>query len=389
MKQRKYVLLTKVIGMSFVVCHLFFSLGVSASEKTILLGPKTIGPGWKDNILLEARHFEQAKAGDVVTVYNDNAKRTAQAAFQDPATWQGVAPEYGCFSVGGPFRMVLTDDILAKVRERGVFIGGHDYRILRATLTPAEAFVETIVWRGPAVQMKADWSASAEIPGSSFKNLKEGDGLRLHVSRVETGAAAKIMDFTWNALEPATDGLPVGTDGCTYYINDDAPLLKLRLAGTGDNVAMRIGGKGYRLDKIGIVTCTAERSEDLSQAQRAPREYVLQPGELFHGEKTFPNDWSGNLRLTAEPFQECTDNDVIVVSYDLLPDCPNPQMSFRENRGDWQDLSGTPEPQWQRLDGTDVVLTFDEQSLDKVKTKGMVITGLGFVLKRIELISAQ
>lgn len=366
-------------------------LCVNADERTILLGPKTIGPGWKDNILVEARHFEKAKAGDVVTVYNDNAKRTAQAAFQDPKDWQGVASEYGCFNVGGPFRMTLTDDILLKVRERGFYIGGHDYRILRVTLTPGEEFRETIVWRGPAKQMKSDWSESAELPASCFKTLKVGDGLVLHASKVKEGAAAKIMDFTWNVLESVTDGLPVGPTGCTYYINDDAPLLKLQLAGTGSNTAMRIGGKDYRLDKVGIVQFVGKRDEDLTDVQRAPKEYKLEPGELFHGEKTFPHDWSGNLRLTAEPFQECTENDVLILS---LTPIPSPKgegsvISFRENKGKWLDLSGSAEPQWQKIDGTDVVLTFDEQSLDKVKTSGLVITGKGFVLTRIELITAQ
>ena len=362
-----------------------------AVERTILLGPKTIGAGWKDNILLEGRHFVQAKAGDVVTVYNDQAKRNAQGAFQDPKDWQGVSPEYGCFNVAGPFRMVLTDDIIQKIRERGVFIGGHDYRILRVTLTPGEEFVETIVWKGPSVQMKSDWSVSAEIPGRCFKTLKEGDGLRLHVSKVENGAAAKLMDFTWNVLEKATDGIPVGQDGCTYYINDNAPLIKLQLAGTGDHVELRVVGTGYRLDKIGIVQFIGQRSEDLTGVQRAPKEYVLQPGELYHGEKTFPNDWSGNLRLTAEPFQECTVNDVLILHYELLPKTEGvtPQMSFRENRGKWYDITGAQEPVWYSLDGNDVVLTFDEVSLDKVKTSGLVVTGLGFILTRIELISAQ
>lgn len=371
--------------------YLFTFSPLNATERTILLGPKTIGAGWKDNILLEGRHFSQAKAGDVVTVYHDQAKGRAQGAFQDPKDWQGVAPEYGCFNVAGPFRMVLTDDILNKVRERGVYIGGHDYRILRVTLSDAADYRETIVWKGPAVQMKPDWSASAELPGSCFKTLQEGDGLHLHVSRVESGAAAKLMDFTWNPLERATDGLPVGQNGCTYYINDRGPLLKLGLAGTGDNVAMRIGGKGYRLDKVGIVQFVGERSEDLTGVQRAPKEYQLQPGELFHGEKTYPNDWSANLRLTAEPFQECTENDVVIVHYELLPreDGVTPQMSFRENKGKWYDISGTQEPNWYTLDGNDVVLTFDETSLDKVKTKGLVITGRGFVLTKIELISAQ
>ena len=364
---------------------------VSAVERTILLGPKTIGAGWKDNILVESRHFAEAKAGDVLTVYNDNAKGRAQAAFQDPKDWQGVAPEYGCFNVAGPFRMVLTDDILNKIRERGFYIGGHDYRILRVTLSAASDYQETIVWKGPSVQMKSDWSASAEIPGSCFKTLQMGDGLHLYASKVEAGAAAKLMDFTWNVLERATDGLPVGQNGCTYYINDRGPLLKLGLAGTGNNTAMRVGGKGYRLDKIGIVQFVGQRSEDLTGVQRAPKEYVLQPGELFHGEKTFTNDWSVNHRLTAEPFQECTENDVVILHYQLLPkqDGVTPQMSFRENKGKWYDISGAKEPQWQQLDGTDVVLTFDEVSLDKVKTNGLVITGLGFVLTRIELVTAN
>lgn len=368
-------------------CILHSASFIYATERTILIGPKTIGPGWKDNILLESRHFQHAQAGDVLTVYTDLAKRTAQGAFQDPQTWQGVAPEYGCFNVKGPFRMTLTDDILSKVRERGCIIGGHDYRILRVTLTPGDEFTETIVWHGPALQMKPDWSASAELPGKCLRSLQVGDALRLHVTKVQEGAAAKLMDFTWNALEPATDGIPVGSNGCTYYINDDVPLLKLQLSGMDDHTAMRIGGTGFRLEKVGIVKCTASVSDDLSQAQHAPKEYKLQPGELFHGEKSFPDDWSGNLRLTAEPFQECTENDVIVVSYDVTGETP--QMSFRENKGKWSDITGAEDPIWYALDGQDVVLTFDDVSLDRVKTSGLVVTGRGFLLKRIMLISAQ
>jgi hypothetical protein len=391
-----------------------------ADERTILLGPKTIGPGWKDHILLEARHFVKAQPGDIITVYNDEAKRTAQGAFQNPENWQGIAPEYGCFNVGGPFRMKLSGEILAKLREHGCYIGGHDYRILRVTLTPGSEFVEKIVWHGPSKQMKNDWSVSAELPASCFKNLKLGDGLVLHTSRVEEGAAAKIMDFTWNVLEPSTDGIPVGSNGCTYYINDDTPLLKLQLAGKGDHVAMRIGGKGYRLDKVGIVSFVGRRNEDLTDAQRAPKEYKLEPGELFHGEKVFPNDWSGNLRLTAEPFQECTENDVLIIHYSLTPSPSlggegseytqdgkteekvttplSPErgaggealMSFRENKGKWHDITGAKEPVWYKLDGNDVVLTFDNpELLDHLKTSGLVVTGLGFTLTRIELISTQ
>ena len=50
-----------------------WSLVALSLERTILLGPKTIGKAWKDNILIEPRHFASAKAGDVLTVYNDHA----------------------------------------------------------------------------------------------------------------------------------------------------------------------------------------------------------------------------------------------------------------------------------------------------------------------------
>lgn len=390
MKRNKYIL--------FLLAFLALPCGegcggvLLATERTILLGPKTIGKAWKDNIVLEPRHFAEVQSGDVLTVYNDRAKGTAQGAFQNPQTWQGVAPEYGYFGINGPFRMTMTEDILRIAHTHGIAIGGHDYRILRVTVSDSADYRETIVWSGPAVVMKSDWSASAEIEGRCFATLQEGDGLRLHVSKVQEGAAAKLMDFTWNALDPSVDGMPVGENGITWYIHDRAPLLKLQLAGTGSNTAMRVGGKGYRLDQIGIVQFVGEVSEDLSSAQRAPKEYTLQPGELFHGEKYFPADWSGNLTINAAPFQKCTENDVLLISYRLDPAAKaagvTPQLSLRNTRT-WGELTGTAEPVWYPLDGNDVVYLFDAVALDAVKTRGFILTGVGFTLTKIELISAQ
>lgn len=365
------------------------ALSATADETTILLGPKTIGRGWKDNIVLEPRHFANANVGDIITVYIDNAKGYAQGAFQNPTDWQGIAPEYAYFKVNGPFRMTITDATLPLLRQHGVAIGGHDFRILRATLTPAADWQETVVWKGPAVQMKDDWSASAQLTGKTLAQLQAGDGLRLHISKAKAGAAAKLMDMTWHPLEAAVDGVSVGGEAFTYYVNDEAALMKIQLAGPTDNIAMRIGGHGFRLDQVGIVKMTGQRNEDLTNAQRAPREYELEPGEVFHGEKPFPNDWSGNLRITAAPFQDCTENSVVIIQYDLLTGAEKSAVSFRENHGKWKDLSGNDEPQWQTLDGVDYVLTFDAASLDRVKTYGMVVTGVGFVLKRIEVVNVE
>ena len=319
----------RVIGIC-VLCSVSAAVcTLSAVERTILIGPKTIGKAWKDNIVLEPRHFAHAHAGDIITVYNDNAKRTAQGAFQNPKTWQGIAPEYGYFGINGPFRMTLTEDILAIAREHGIAIGGHDYRILQVTLSEASDYRETIVWSGPSVVMKDDWSANAEIPASCLKDLHVGDGLRLHISKVKPNAAAKLMDFTWNALDPSLDGVPVGGEAYTWYIYDNAPLLKLALAGSGGNVAMRIGGTGYRLDGIGIVQQVGEVSEDYSEAQRAPKEYVLQPGELFHGwRKVFSCRLERQSQADRCPVpgvhrQRCTDH--------ILPPRPCSQGSWHNS----------------------------------------------------------
>ena len=381
---KRFLLVILGIGLSWGT--------LSASERTILIGPKTIGAGWKDNIVIKPEQFKDAGPGDIMTVYTTEAKRTAQIAFQDPKDWQAVSPEYGAMSVQGPIRMKMTDEILAKIKERGLILGGHDYKIVQVTLIPAAEMVEQMIYRGPGMQMKDDWSASIPIAKGVFKNVKLGDGIKFLMSKVQPGAAIKLMDFHWNAMDPAVDGAAVGGDSYTYYINEQSQLIKLQLAGP-DGICMRVGGKGYRFDKIALVSCTAEPDEDLSTAQRAPKEYKLQPGELYRGEKEFPNDWSGNLRLTAEPFQNCTENDVLVVSYTLLPGLKeagvDPKISFRENKGKWLDITGAKEPVWMDLNGTDVVLTFDEESLDRLKTSGLVVTGLGFILTRIELISAQ
>lgn len=363
---------------------------IFASEKTILIGPKTIGAGWRDNIVIKPDQFQSAGPGDLMTVYTVEAKRTAQMAFQDPQTWQAVSPEYGAVSVQGPVRMKLTEEILAIAKDRGIILGGHDYKIAQVTLIPASEMTETLIYKGPSLQMKDDWSVSQTIQKKVFKDVKVGDGIKFLVSKVQPGAAIKLMDFRYEALDPSVNGAAVGGDSYTYYINEQSQLIKLQLAAS-DGICMRLGGKGYKFDKIALVSCTAEPDEDFSTAQRAPKEYKLQPGELFRGEKEFPNDWSGNLRLTAEPFQECTENDVLIISYKLLPKQEGvwPKISFRENKGKWLDISGAQEPVWLDLNGTDVVLTFDENSLDKLKTSGLVVTGLGFVLTKIELISAN
>lgn len=361
-------------------------LSATAAERTLMIGPKTIGRAWKDNILVEARQFADVKPGDLLCLYVDNAKKSAQGAFQNIENWQGVAPEWGCFNISGTTRMKVTQEILDKIQARGMIIGGHDYRILRLTHIPVSDIHETFIYKGPSVRMADDWSQYANLQARIFKDVKVGDGIRFYVSKVQPGAAIKLTDMTYNTLDKAVDGCALGEESFTYYINEQSQLVQLSLA-SQDGVSVRVTGRGYTLNRVSVVSITSEEDTDLSQAQRAPKEYKLMPGEVFHGEKDFPQDWSGNLRLSAEAFQDCTTSHCLVISYEKKR--TPAQLSFRENQGRWLDLTGSKEPVWYELDGNDLIYPLDDITLDKIKTKGLVITGIGCTVTKVSLLNIE
>lgn len=364
------------------------ALTATATERTILLGPKTIGRGWKDRIVVRPEQFLKAKAGDIMTLYTVPRRGSAQAAYQHPTTGQALAPELAYFPVKGPVRTTLTAAILAQLQKDGLCIAGHDYQIVRLTIIPAEEMVETVLWKGPSFEMASDWSRNCDIQRSTFQGLQLGDDVRFYVSKVKPGAALKLSDTQWQPFDSGVDGAPVGGDFFTWSLSDQMQLVKLQLADQ-NGVCMRVGGKGYQLDRITVVRCTAQLDPDESTAQKAPTEYQLRPGELFRGDMDFPADYSQNLRLTAAPFQELDESYAIVVSYKLTEGATDHKMAFREHFGDWHDISGEKEPQWRTLDGRTAVLKLDATTLDKVKTKGIVISGCGFRLTRAQVVKTN
>lgn len=377
--------------MKRLTIALFVLIGMvcsaTATEHTILLGPKTIGRGWKDKIVILPEQFKNAHEGDIMTLYTEPLRGSAQAAYQSPKDWQAIAPGYAYFSVKGPVRTTLTAPLLSQLKEYGLGIGGHDYRIVRVTIMPASDMQETVIYKGPSFQMSDDWSRNLDLQRSTFQGIRLGDDVRFYVSKVKPGAAIKLADTQWNAFDASVNGAQLGGDYFNWSINDQMQLVKLQLAGA-DGVVMHVGGKGYQLDRISVVRCTTEPDPDLSTTQRAPQEYALHPGEVFRGEKVFPADFSEHLRVTAAPFQDIDQSYALVVSYRLQPDAKEAKLAFREQRGDWHDISGAAEPQWRELNGRNVVLRFDEASLDKVKTKGIVISGCGFILTKAMLVKA-
>lgn len=50
------------------------------AEHVLLIGPKAIGGGWKDNIVVLPGQFADTKSGDIIKVYTVSAKSFAQAS---------------------------------------------------------------------------------------------------------------------------------------------------------------------------------------------------------------------------------------------------------------------------------------------------------------------
>ena len=71
-------------------CALLMAAVVAtAAERTILLGPKTIGAGWKDNIVIQPQQFATTQVGDILTVYVDEVKGGAQGCVPRPCRLAG------------------------------------------------------------------------------------------------------------------------------------------------------------------------------------------------------------------------------------------------------------------------------------------------------------
>ncbi len=66
-----------------------------------------------------------------------------------------------------------------------------------------------------------------------------------------------------------------------------------------------------------------------------------------------------------------------------------PKLSFRENKGDWYDLTGAHDPVWYDLNGRNMILHINDVMLDKLKTRGFVLTGQGFVLTKMLIINEK
>ncbi|MGN0234821.1 MAG: hypothetical protein ACI4BD_00690 [Paludibacteraceae bacterium] len=375
-----------------VFCLLFGCLSASllagAAERTLLLGPKTIGRAWQDKIRVEPAQFAQCRAGDVLTLYTADARPWGQGALQHPKTGEAIAPQYAWFGVTEPVTVTLTEPMVAILQTEGLTIGGHEYTIARLTHTPQEDFEEKVLYRGPKFYAAKDWSRNLSLDASAFADIAVGDALVFHFEKTEEGAALKLMDFRYEPLSPTLDGVQVSGGSFRYRITEQSQVVQLQLAGS-DHVSVRVGGTGYVLTRISRVRQTGGIDEDLSTAQRSPREYRLRPGEVFRGEYVFPADWSGYKVFTAAPFQHCRQGDRLIVAYKgLQTDSVQPQISFREGMH-WGDLGGAEEPQWIRLEGQTVVYTLDSVALDNIKTRGFVLTGTGVTLTRIILTREQ
>lgn len=94
--------------------------------------PKEMPSDWSGTVQLtdEASKalFATAKVGDVIGVSVSNVADNAQGSFKTAADgWPAIADGTEYFDIKGDFRLPITDDVLTKLKNTGLIIGGHGY----------------------------------------------------------------------------------------------------------------------------------------------------------------------------------------------------------------------------------------------------------------------
>ena len=223
--QRSYLLQRK---RSYCAAVLLLTALAVYAERTVLLGPKTIGRGWRDHIVVTAEQFQDCHTGDILTLYTRNAKGGAQGALQDPQNWQALSPSTAYFDVQHPVQVTLTDTMMAILKARGVAIAGHDYVIDKLTISAPSDYKETVLYRGPKMRFGSDWSGQLPLDKSLFRKLQVGDGLRFYVQDADEDAAFKLMNFRYQPLNAAVDGARIGGNEVTYNLYEQSQLVQMQ-----------------------------------------------------------------------------------------------------------------------------------------------------------------
>ena len=229
--------------------------------------------------------------------------------------------------------------------------------------------IETVAWEGLT---EITWSDGGRVfvPITAFEGVNAGSILKFYFQQKEAWGQAQINNGGWATIpfaELGNDGI-ISTD--TYgdkSVSEQELVLTQEIldniiTNASDGNAIIIQGSDFIFSKVSIITQGGAASES-----------------IWTGSQVMPDDWSGNIQLSADLFTSVKVGDVIhVKTEDVLSGA---QGSFKN--GSWTAIA----------DGTDYFdisgdfeLTITADILTQLQSEGLIISGHDYTATEVSIV---
>lgn len=367
------------------------------NKKIIVTSDPTVVSG---DVVIEKLNGWSASIGQMTVTYDElvSLELPASVAMGSPMTVTGT----NLFAVDKVYiKGKQVVDWLSRTNTEMSFmlpegIGPGVYRLVLdlndgSTITWAIGFevsapyVENFIWQGD--HDLADWGANLEIAPNKFRevDISEGDIVRIYYTSYDDGWwMFKVQDGNWNAIDlkipdnpqdPQVVCIQTSPSGEAFFpIEVTAELLAQLLA--PNEKAMAINGAGARITGVSVIHFGA-----------AEKKTVIWEG-------SHEVDWGGGfgedhksmsaLSWGGYDWASVTAGSTIVLTFTRTAD----EVQIRLGEGHWAALPGTEDPY--KPEGSELRVELTAEMLaTMVSEGGLVITGQGFTLTEVGLITVE
>jgi len=243
----------------------------------------------------------------------------------------------------------VTYDMNKTIHKSGVVLSGEGYTAKSIKIIHHEPIdnIEDATWFGH-VEMTPAWKRLVTLSQNTFANVDEGDILRFVMSDVTDTACFKLWTMQWTPMPNGLNGLNGKTD-FEYAINHEAIELLHR-------DGLLINGTGFSLDRIEL------------------KKPIWKGTEVVN--------WNNHIKVKIAPevFKDVKVGDKLITCYGYIGDDEWPQIAFLDE--DWHDIPGTGKILlYSIMNSCSLYVT--QEMLDHIKSKGMYISGAGYILKSL------
>lgn len=338
--------------ITFIVVLLtFISCSKKPEANMITIWEGSLNVDWHTDKSFDPELFDSLKAGDEIIIGIDykGSEWPIVALFDD--THQGMTGA-GRIPIESDTKEVsfsVTCDMSKTIHEGGLILSGEGYKATSVKIRQHDPIknIEMATWFGH-VKMKPEWKSIVTLSRKTFDHVDEGDVLRFIMSDVSDSACFRLYTTQWKDMPNSLVGLN-GKKTFEYAINHEAI----------DNLhrdGLLVNGIGFTLERIEI------------------KKPIWKGTEIINWNK------HSFVKIEPEIFKDLELGDELLVCYGYIGDDEWPQIAFLDDN--WDDIPGTGRTLLYSI-MNNCSLHVTQEMLDHLQNKGMLITGVGYILKSI------